>query len=69
MNTLIVYGVDRKTGELKRIFSVLAPIKPCIRTAKKTANENGYDIHRVYLNAFNRPYKDVTEQFMKGEIE
>lgn len=69
MNTLIVYGKNRKTGEVKRIFSALAPFTQCIRNAKKTADENGYDIQTVILNAFNRPYTDVTEQFMEGRIE
>ena len=65
----MVYGVNRETGEYKCIFGMLAPLKSCIRNAKKTANEHGYDIAKVELDSsWNQPFKDVTDQFMKGEI-
>ena len=68
MKSLIVYGTNR-SGEYKCIFGMLAPLKTCITNAKKTAKQHGYEITKVELNAaWNEPFKDVTDQFMAGEI-
>lgn len=69
MKTLMVYGTNRATGEYKCIFGTLFPSRRCIATAKQTADREGYDICKVELSVeWNKPFKDVTEQFMKGEI-
>ena len=76
MKTLMVYGYSKRgkaqTGRttIKCIFSMLLPTPSCIARAKRTAEENGYEITKVELNAaYDKPFKDVTDQFMKGRIE
>ncbi len=68
MKTLIVYGTHRETGELKCLFSTLFPSMSCIRRAKVTADDNGYDIARVELSsAWNKPFQDVTKEFLEAD--
>lgn len=76
MKTLMVYGYKRKekaeTGRtnIKCLFYGLFPSPLCIANAKRTAEETGHEITRVELSVeWDAPFKDVTEQFMKGRIE
>ncbi len=76
MKALMVYGYKpkekEKTGmtKIRCLFQNLYPSPGCIANAKRTAQENGYVITKAELNvSFEKALKDVTEQFMKGEIE
>lgn len=76
MKRLMVYGYNKEekteTGmtNIKCLFSELLPYPALIANAKRTAEEAGYEITKVNLNAaWDKPFKDVTEQFMKGRIE
>ena len=76
MKALMVYGYNPKekseTGmtKIRCLFQNLYPSPGCIANAKRTAQDNGYVITKVELNAsFKKAFKDVTDQFMKGRIE
>ncbi len=65
METLRVYG--KKDGAEKLLFANLAEHPNCIKTAKKTAEQNGYKISRAIRNGTHRNCfadEDVTEKFL-----
>lgn len=65
MENLRVYGT--KNGAEKLLFANLAEHPNCIKTAKKTAAQNGYKISRAirigtHRNCFTD--EDITEKFL-----